>query len=318
MLLTEIDHVAIAVHDLEAAIDYYRDDVRLRGRAPGGRRARRRRGGAAQGRRLLHPAPHAEPPRLDGREVPRDEGRGHPPRRLPRRRLRGRARRGEGERPPRDRRGSRARAAAARPSRSCTRRPPSAPSSSWSRSRARPLTWFTLRRHGRRRSPHPRRPSRTRSPSGSSSSGSSRKRRCTPARRRRSGASTSGASSRPASASTCCSTPGTFVELDMLARHRAHGFGIEQNRPLTDGVVTGWGTVDGRKVFVFSPGLHDLRRRARRGVRREDPQGDGPRRVGGRAAGRASTTAPAPASRKVSCRSRRTAASSSATSSRRA
>ena len=46
--------------------------------------------------------------------------------------------------------------------------------------------------------------------------------------------------------------PGSFVELDMLARHRAHGFGIEQNRPLTDGVVTGWGTVDGRKVFVFS------------------------------------------------------------------
>ena len=46
--------------------------------------------------------------------------------------------------------------------------------------------------------------------------------------------------------------PGTFVELDMLARHRAHGFGIENTRPLTDGVVTGWGSVDGRKVFVFS------------------------------------------------------------------
>ena len=46
--------------------------------------------------------------------------------------------------------------------------------------------------------------------------------------------------------------PGTFVELDMLARHRAHGFGIENSRPLTDGVVTGWGEVDGRKVFVFS------------------------------------------------------------------
>ena len=46
--------------------------------------------------------------------------------------------------------------------------------------------------------------------------------------------------------------PGTFVELDMLARHRAHGFGIEANRPLTDGVVTGWGEIDGRKVFVFS------------------------------------------------------------------
>lgn len=46
--------------------------------------------------------------------------------------------------------------------------------------------------------------------------------------------------------------PGSFVELDMLARHRAHGFGIEKSRPLTDGVVTGWGTIDGRKVFVFS------------------------------------------------------------------
>jgi len=45
---------------------------------------------------------------------------------------------------------------------------------------------------------------------------------------------------------------GSFVELDMLARHRAHGFGIEETRPLTDGVVTGWGTIDGRKVFVFS------------------------------------------------------------------
>jgi acetyl-CoA carboxylase carboxyltransferase component len=44
----------------------------------------------------------------------------------------------------------------------------------------------------------------------------------------------------------------SFVELDMLARHRAHGFGIENSRPLTDGVVTGWGTIEGRKVFVFS------------------------------------------------------------------
>jgi acetyl-CoA carboxylase carboxyltransferase component len=46
--------------------------------------------------------------------------------------------------------------------------------------------------------------------------------------------------------------PGSFVELDMLARHRAHGFGIENSRPLTDGVITGWGTIDGRKVFVFA------------------------------------------------------------------
>jgi acetyl-CoA carboxylase carboxyltransferase component len=46
--------------------------------------------------------------------------------------------------------------------------------------------------------------------------------------------------------------PDSFVELDMLARHRAHGFGIENTRPLTDGVINGWGTVDGRKVFLFS------------------------------------------------------------------
>ena len=45
---------------------------------------------------------------------------------------------------------------------------------------------------------------------------------------------------------------GSFVETDALARHRAKGFGIEGRRPYGDGVVTGWGTVDGRKVFVFS------------------------------------------------------------------
>jgi propionyl-CoA carboxylase beta chain len=46
--------------------------------------------------------------------------------------------------------------------------------------------------------------------------------------------------------------PGTFVETDMLVRHRTHGFGIEEIRPYSDAVVTGWGAVDGRKVFVFA------------------------------------------------------------------
>ena len=46
--------------------------------------------------------------------------------------------------------------------------------------------------------------------------------------------------------------PGSFVELDLLARHRAHGMGIEAERPYTDGVVTGWGTVDGRKIMLFA------------------------------------------------------------------
>ena len=45
---------------------------------------------------------------------------------------------------------------------------------------------------------------------------------------------------------------GSFVELDMFARHRAQGFGIEDRRPAGDAVVTGWGTVDGRTVFVFA------------------------------------------------------------------
>ena len=44
---------------------------------------------------------------------------------------------------------------------------------------------------------------------------------------------------------------GSFHELDQLARHRSTASGLEE-RPYTDGVITGWGTVDGRKVFVFS------------------------------------------------------------------
>ncbi|MCL4433954.1 MAG: acyl-CoA carboxylase subunit beta [Actinobacteria bacterium] len=45
---------------------------------------------------------------------------------------------------------------------------------------------------------------------------------------------------------------GSFQELDMLARHRAHGVGLDHARPYTDGVITGFGTVDGRQVCVFS------------------------------------------------------------------
>ena len=46
--------------------------------------------------------------------------------------------------------------------------------------------------------------------------------------------------------------PGSFTELDEFARHRATSFGLEQKRPYGDGVVTGFGTVDGRPVCVFS------------------------------------------------------------------
>jgi propionyl-CoA carboxylase beta chain len=45
---------------------------------------------------------------------------------------------------------------------------------------------------------------------------------------------------------------GSFVETDALAVHRAEGFGLEGRRIPGDGVVTGHGTVDGRRVCVFS------------------------------------------------------------------
>jgi propionyl-CoA carboxylase beta chain len=46
--------------------------------------------------------------------------------------------------------------------------------------------------------------------------------------------------------------PGSFVELDRYVRHREVEFGMRDNRPWGDAVVTGYGTVFGRRVFVFS------------------------------------------------------------------
>ncbi len=47
--------------------------------------------------------------------------------------------------------------------------------------------------------------------------------------------------------------PDSFHEVDQLVRHRSPALGTDDDsRPYTDGVITGWGTVDGRKVFVFS------------------------------------------------------------------
>ncbi|MFD4323372.1 acyl-CoA carboxylase subunit beta [Nocardioides sp. NPDC058538] len=45
---------------------------------------------------------------------------------------------------------------------------------------------------------------------------------------------------------------GSFQEVDELARHRSVAFGLERNRPFGDGVVTGYGTIEGRQVCVFS------------------------------------------------------------------
>jgi propionyl-CoA/long-chain acyl-CoA carboxylase carboxyl transferase subunit len=46
--------------------------------------------------------------------------------------------------------------------------------------------------------------------------------------------------------------PGSFIEMDELARHRSMNFGLEESRPYGDGVVTGYGTIDGRGVCVFA------------------------------------------------------------------
>jgi len=46
--------------------------------------------------------------------------------------------------------------------------------------------------------------------------------------------------------------PGSFVEIGTHVTHRSHDFGMEQKRIVGDGVVAGWGTVDGRLVYVFA------------------------------------------------------------------
>src|SRR2546427_11626080 len=45
---------------------------------------------------------------------------------------------------------------------------------------------------------------------------------------------------------------GTFEEFDMFVEHRSSEFGMEKTKIPGDGVVTGWGTVNGRTVFVFA------------------------------------------------------------------
>ena len=44
----------------------------------------------------------------------------------------------------------------------------------------------------------------------------------------------------------------SFEEMDMFVQHRSTEFGMEKTKIPGDGVVTGWGTVNGRKTFVFA------------------------------------------------------------------
>ena len=45
---------------------------------------------------------------------------------------------------------------------------------------------------------------------------------------------------------------GSFVEINMLAEHQSHDFGMEQKKFPGDGVITGYGTINGRQVFIYS------------------------------------------------------------------
>src|SRR5471030_2011662 len=45
---------------------------------------------------------------------------------------------------------------------------------------------------------------------------------------------------------------GSFEEFDMFVEHRATEFGMDKNKIPGDGVVTGWGAINGRQVYVFS------------------------------------------------------------------
>ena len=58
--------------------------------------------------------------------------------------------------------------------------------------------------------------------------------------------------------------PGSFEELDAFVQHRSQRFGMERRKPYGDGVITGFGTIHGRKVAVFSHDFTTFRRLARR------------------------------------------------------
>ena len=46
--------------------------------------------------------------------------------------------------------------------------------------------------------------------------------------------------------------PGSFEEFDMFVKHRSVNFGMDKTHFPGDGVVTGWGTINGRKTFVYA------------------------------------------------------------------
>ena len=50
---------------------------------------------------------------------------------------------------------------------------------------------------------------------------------------------------------------GSFEEFDMYVEHRCTDFGMEKQKIPGDGVVTGWGTINGRVVYLFLHAIHE-------------------------------------------------------------
>ena len=99
----------------------------------------------------------------------------------------------------------------------------------------------------------------------------------------------------------------------MFVEHRCADFGMADNKIPGDGVVTGYGMINGRLVFVFSQDFTVFGGALSRGACREDLQGDGPGDEGRRAGDRPQRLAAARASRKAWPRSAVMPRSSSAT-----
>ena len=74
--------------------------------------------------------------------------------------------------------------------------------------------------------------------------------------------------------------PGSFEELDTFVRHRTHEFEMDKRRPYGDAVVTGYGTIDGRTVFVFSQDFTVFGGSLGEVMAEKMVQGHGPRRQG--------------------------------------
>ena len=106
---------------------------------------------------------------------------------------------------------------------------------------------------------------------------------------------------------------GSFEELDMFVEHRSSDFGMEKTKIPGDGVVTGWGTVNGRTVYLFSKDFTVFGGSLSRDACAEDHQGAGHGDEGARARSSACSTPAAPASRRAWPRSAAMARCSSAT-----